>query len=185
MLSDKLMFSEASTMTTRSLFWLVIANKVCHHKCIISPSICITLCVIWHFFYPVIQYGMNFLRQFASNFSLVYSNFSVVKNVIMSLFTPSSRAFTTQVASRTQSKLLKLLYHFSMPLQKSSLYVIMVSSNLASVEVRLSGLSFLGLVAVLKYCHTCHLPFLSYWSFWYLGTSGIVIQLWVWAGSKC
>lgn len=172
-------------MTTRSLFWLVIANKVCHHKCIISPSICITLCVIWHFFYPVIRYGMNFLRQFAINFSLVYSNFSVVKNVIMSLFTPSSRAFTTQVAAYTQSKLLKLLYHFSTPQQKSSLYIIMVSSNLASMEVRLSALYFLGLVSVLKYCHTCHLPFLSYRSFWYLGTSGIVIQFWVWAGSKC
>lgn len=145
-------------MTTRSLFWLVIANKVCHHKCIISPSICITLCVIWHFFYPVIWYGMNFLRQFAINFSLVYSNFSVVKNVVMSLFTLSSRAFATQVAAYTQSKLLKLLYHFSMPQQKSSLYIIMVSSNLASMEVRLSALYFLGLVAVLKYCHTCHLP---------------------------
>lgn len=62
-----------------------------------------------------------------------------------------------------------------MSLQKSVLYINVVSFGFASMEVRLSDLYFLGLVSVLKYYHTCCLPFFSYCTL-YLGTSGIVIQ---------
>lgn len=183
LLSDELMFSKASTMTTRSLFWLIIANEVCHHKCIISPSICITSCFSWLFFYPVIQYCVTFLKQFTINCSLDYSDFFHSKKIssCLSLFTPSSSAFTTDVVACTHGKLWKLLYYSSMSLQKSVLYINVVSFGFASMEVRLSDLYLLGLVSVLKYYHTCRLPFFSYCTL-YLGTSGIVIQFWVWAG---
>jgi len=65
----------------------------------------------------------------------------------VSLFTPSSRAFTAQVAAYTHGKLLKL-YSSSISLQKSILYILMISSSFASMEVRLSDPCFLELVAV-------------------------------------
>lgn len=124
LLSDDLILSEASAMTSRSLFWLIIANEVCHHKRIIFPFSLpsVSLYVSTSF---VLKSSHSVLHDFSEavsiNLSWDYSNFCIVKNVILSLSALSSRTFGTRVAY-FHSELLELLYYSALSLQKSLYY---------------------------------------------------------------
>lgn len=129
------------------------------------PPLSVSLYVSFDLFsYPVFQYCTASLKQFAISLSFDYSDFSnsKISSCLYSLHLQDHLHHRLQHIPMWNSQ---LLYDSSMPLQKSVLNIILVSSSFASMEARLTDLYFPGLVTILKYWQIWHLLFLLYWSF--------------------